>query len=261
MQVHSLGFATDLMVLRAEGSSVVDKGDHLVVQTTQEPGYWWGNFVLVDGADHIGQGLRAFRREFPNARHTAVGVDGTDGEVPHMFGDLGLEPNVSVVLTASTLEPAPAPTATTDVHALSSEADWKGLFELRQQDRSPGADASFQRARVAAARRVTDSGKGLFLGAFRAGQLVSTLGIVSDGSGTARFQHVQTHPAHRRQGLGTHLTSAAAAIAQRCWTIDRLVIVADPAGPAIGLYRSLGFEQAELQVQLASSAKWSTRTL
>lgn len=259
MQVRSLGFSTDLMVLQAEGSSIVDHGEHLIIQTAQEPDYWWGNFVLVAGPDHIEQGLEAFRREFPNAHHTAVGVDGTDGElVSPMVEALGLEPEVSVVLTAATL--APAAVLNAQVHVLSSEEDWQGLFELRRQDDHLGADASFQRGRVAAAKHLTDAGKGLFLGAFRGGELVSALGIVSDGSGTARFQHVQTHLAYRRQGLASHLISAAAAIAQRRWTLDRLVIVADPAGPAIGLYRALGFEQAELQVQLAGSAKWSSRT-
>ena len=257
MRVRSLGFATDLMVLQADGSSIVDHGDYLIIQTPQEPDYWWGNFVLVAGPDHIEQGLEAFRREFPNAHHTAVGLDGTDGEVPPIVEALGLEPEVSAVLTASTLAPAAGLNA--DVHALSSEEDWKALFELRQQGDHPAADASFQRGRVAAAKRLTDSGKGLFLGAFRGGQLVSALGIVSDGSGTARFQHVQTHPAHRRQGLASHLISATAAIAQRRWRLDRLVIVADPGGPAIGLYRSAGFEQTELQVQLVDSANWGTR--
>lgn len=251
MQVRSLGFATDLMVLREGGSSVVDRGDHLVVHTDQEPDYWWGNFVLVEGPEHIRQGLRTFRREFPNARHTAVGVDGTDGIVPLTAGDWGLEPDVSVVLTATALKLA-RPVAA-EVHVLSSEADWDGLLELRQLDDYPGAGASFQRGRVAAAKRVAASGKGLYFGAFRRGQLVSTLGIVTDGSGTARFQHVQTHPAHRRRGLATHLTAAAAAVAGERWTLDRMVIVADGEGPAIGLYRALGFQQAELQVQLASS--------
>lgn len=248
MPVRSLGFLTDLMVLRAGGSSIAEMGELVVVRTAYEPDYWWGNFVLVLWPERVEEGLRVFRREFPAARHLAIGIDGISGEVPATVPNHGLEPDISAVLTAPAL--APAAHVDAEVRELSNDADWEDLFELRMQDDYPGADASFQRARVAAAKRLCRSGTGFFLGAFRRGQLVSTLGIVSDGSGAARFQHVQTHLEHRRQGLASHLTAAAAGMAHRRWPIDRLVIVADPKGPAIGLYRALGFRQVELQVQL-----------
>jgi ribosomal protein S18 acetylase RimI-like enzyme len=106
---------------------------------------------------------------------------------------------------------------------------------------------------VLEAKRTTDAGLGQFLGAFRGGELVAALGIVSDGAATARYQNVMTHPDHRRQGLAGHLVAAAAAEANRRWSADRLVIAADPDGPAVGLYRRLGFQDTEFEVQLARS--------
>lgn len=252
MQVRSLGFSTDLMVLRAGGSSVVDMGDHAVARTPGEPDYWWGNFVLVGAGGRVGEGLDAFRRAFPTARHIAIGVDGTDGEAPPAAGALGLALDVGVVLTARSLVPAPPVDA--EVRVLSSAADWRGLVELRRQDGHPGADASFEERRVATARRLSESKRGYFLGAWRGGMLVSALGIVSNGAGTARFQDAQTHPAHRRQGLASHLVVAAASMASRRWPLERLVVVADPSGPALGVYEALGFEQAEHQVQLVGAS-------
>jgi len=42
-----MGYQTDLAVRRAEGSTVADCGDHIVVRTDQNPLYWWGNFILL----------------------------------------------------------------------------------------------------------------------------------------------------------------------------------------------------------------------
>jgi GNAT superfamily N-acetyltransferase len=46
MDVRSLGFPTDLMVLSLGGSTVRERDDHLVVRTPSNPTFWWGNFVL-----------------------------------------------------------------------------------------------------------------------------------------------------------------------------------------------------------------------
>lgn len=258
MRVRSLGFATDLAVLRAGGSTIVEEGDHLVVRTPSSPDYWWGNFVLVAASVPVAAGVEVFHREFPDADHVAIGVDGTDGAVPASAVGLGLEADVSVVLTAPAAVSAGGVDA--DVRPLSSDGDWEQLLQLRQQDdhpavqlrrqEDPAADEAFQRSRVDGARRVVDSGAGVYLGAFRDGYLVSTLGVVCAGSRTVRYQHVQTHPEHRRQGLAGRLVAAASRTARTRWDVERFVIVADPDGPAINLYRSLGFNDTELQVQL-----------
>lgn len=248
MLVRSLGFLTDLAVLRAGGSSVTEAGDHAVVRTMDNPSFWWGNFVLVSGPDQVGRGVDIFRREFPEARHLAIGVDGADGAVPASAAAVGLESDTSVVLTTRTL--APASPVDAEVRLLATDQDFEDLVLLRRSDDHPASDLAFARARVAEARRITETDKGFFLGAFKHGTLVASLGIVSVGSRTARYQNVQTHPGHRRQGLAANLTAFAGELARERWSLDRLVIVADPHGPAIALYRRLGFQDTELQLQL-----------
>lgn len=249
MQVRSLGFFTDLFVCKAGGSSVVDAGSHIVVRTPDNPSFWWGNFVLVNGPQEVERGLAVFQREFPTAAHVAIGVDGSDGAVPPAAEALGFDADVSVVLTAQSLLP-PEPLEA-EIRVLSSDDDWEDYLRLRHDESGSTEDAGFERARAAEARRIADAGRGAFLGALSDGRLVASLGIVSDGSGTARYQNVLTHRDYRRQGLASQLVVAAAAIAERRWSVDRLVIVADSDGPAIALYRSLGFQDTEFQVQLA----------
>jgi hypothetical protein len=50
MDVHSLGFRTDLALLTASGSVVEDRGTHLVVRSPDNPSYFWGNFLLLAAA-------------------------------------------------------------------------------------------------------------------------------------------------------------------------------------------------------------------
>jgi len=78
--------------------------------------------------------------------------------------------------------------------------------------------------------------------------------VFSDGSGIARFQDVDTHPDHRNKGLAGTLVYRASQYALDEMAAQTLVIVADPAGPAIRIYRSLGFGDAETQVQLQRPA-------
>ena len=77
---------------------------------------------------------------------------------------------------------------------------------------------------------------------------MAQLGVFSDGSGIARYQNVETHPASRRHGLAGTLVWQAGR-----WTLDQLgartlVIVADPGAGAIRVYRSVGFAGTESQI-------------
>ena len=88
-----------------------------------------------------------------------------------------------------------------------------------------------------------DSGRAEWFGAFVGDRLVAKLGIVAlDDS--ARYQDVVTHADFRRRGLAGSLVRRAAAWAGDRPGVERLVIVAVEDGPAIGLYRGLGFTDA-----------------
>jgi ribosomal protein S18 acetylase RimI-like enzyme len=108
----------------------------------------------------------------------------------------------------------------------------------------------FVERRIDECRVVTSDGQAAFFGAFVDDRLRSMLGIFSDGTGTARYQSVETHPDYRRRGLAGHLVIRAGEHAFSQLGAHRLVIVAESDGPAIGIYRRLGFRSVEFQVQL-----------
>ena len=76
---------------------------------------------------------------------------------------------------------------------------------------------------------------------------VGSLGVVVTG-GRARYQSVDTAQTHRRQGLARRLIADAAAHVHAHNRIEQLVIVADPAYHAIGIYEELGFRRLELVI-------------
>lgn len=265
MDVTSLGFRSDLMLRTLAGAHVQDRGDWLVVRTPDNPGFWWGNFLLLPGPVLPGEARdweARFVAELPDAAHRAYGVDGTSGDVgdPDELAALGVSSEVSTVLTATsgTIYAWPDPVVTNaDCRRLVTDGDWEQALALRIAcDDLP--DTSDHREFIARkldeTRRLVDTGCGAWFGGFTDGALVSGLGIFGDGMGLARYQTVETHPAHRRRGFARRLLLEAGRYAVTELSAQTLVIVADPGYHAIDLYRSAGFADAERQVQLQRQA-------
>jgi GNAT superfamily N-acetyltransferase len=242
------------MIRVLEGSQVEDRCDYLVIRTPRNPTYWWGNFLLL-AAPQPGQATRwieAFTSEFPAAGHVAIGVDVTEisavdiGE--YVAQDLLLER--SSVLTAQELAEPSRPNRQAVYRELSGDGDWQQSADLRDVVNAgePGSDPEFLHARLAAERTLTEAGHGSWFGAFVDGALVAQLGIITDGSGVARYQNVETHPKWRRRGLAGSLVWQAGRHGRDTLGASTLVIVADPHADAIRVYRTLGFADAETQV-------------
>lgn len=256
MDVTSLGFRTDLMVLALGGSRIERHERHVVVRTPANPTYWWGNFVLFAdpvGAEDVGERLEVFARAFPGAAHVTWGIDSTDGTAgdEEALVRAGFDVGRDAVLAAAVLT-SPVRRVEAELRPLSGDADWSQALELHVACSDPADDAlseEFLRAQVAAARTLAEGGHATWFGAFDGANLLSSLGIVADGSGLARFQSVETRPDARRRGLASALVHKAGDLALGRGA-RRLVIVADPEYHAIGIYRSLGFREAETQVQL-----------
>jgi ribosomal protein S18 acetylase RimI-like enzyme len=256
MEVRSLGYRTDLALLQLGGSLVEDRGDHLVVRTPQNPGYWWGNFLLLDRAPTpASHWLARFAVEFPDARHLAIGVDSPDGTVADLdgFAAAGLRVDSSTVMTADAVRPPAHPNTDAEYRALTSDDDWAQRVELRVAAREVGhSEASYRDHAVrtsAVLRRLTEAGHGAWFGAFLGGRLVASMGLIAAGGGLARFQAVETHPDTRRRGLAGTLVHHTARYGFGRLGVRTLVMVADPDDVAIRIYRSLGFTGTETQLQ------------
>lgn len=251
MAIASLGARTDIMLLALAGSSVVEDGGLVVVRTPDNPAFWWGNFVLAPDVDAVPDAVARFAREHPDARHLAIGVDGTDGApgVDPVAAALGATVERTTVLTAISLVPPARPNTGAEIRRLESDADFAQCAEL-QLANFPAEDRSFVDGRVAAWRALQAAGHGGWFGAFLDERMRAGLGLFTDGSGAARFQAVDTHPDFRRRGLAGTLVHHVGTLGLTWPGVERLVIVAEPGDDAIRIYRAVGFDGTETQVQL-----------
>ena len=269
MNIRSLGFRTDLRLLELSGSQIEDRGTHLVIRTPDNPTYFWGNFLLlkqrpVPGGER--EVIGAFHTEFPEAEHVSIGIDGTEDQTPELqaFVDAGMEVDSGTVLTTNTLvEPRPVADGV-KVRALASDDDWEQLAQLNHHLWSKTEEATFMtyaRRKNAQERELVARGVGQRFGAFVDDALVSTAAIFVTHAGIARYQNVETHPEHRRQGLAAAVVHAAGAHAIAAYRLEKLVIVADHDGDAIRIYRSLGFADLERHCTLEHRPdEWATKT-
>jgi len=256
VNVVSLGYRTDLMIRRMEGSEITDCRDHIMVRSPAHPAFWWGNFLLLAAAPEpreTAKWLARFAEVFPAADHVALGIDTTRPDAADRSGlfEAGLRVERTTVMTASAIREPPHPDRSAVYRPLAGAEDWRQSFELRLATDEGGefaATRAFYEQRTSDARRLAENGHGAWFGAFAGAQLVAQLGVFSDGSGVARYQNVETHPAWRRKGLAGTLVWHAGR-----WALDQLaartlVIVADPGAGAIRVYRSVGFAETETQV-------------
>lgn len=264
----SLGPYTDLAVLRLSGSAIDTRDDHLIVRTPANPDFHWGNCLHVTDPDRVDDPERwvaAFRQEFPDARHRAIGLV-TMPEDPDSWHAVGLALETHDVLTAAGLPRRPPLPAGYQVRPLEQDRHWASLLDARAaQARDEGAvvdgaQRDFLARHCAAQRDLTRTGHALFLGAFAGDALVASLGLVLCGEGVARYQDVLTDPRHRRRGLAAHLLGAAAR-----WSRTRgcgtWVIVAEEGSAAARLYRAFGFTASTPAVQAHRGGARSSGTV
>jgi ribosomal protein S18 acetylase RimI-like enzyme len=248
----SIAFATDVAARLAEGGSVEAGDGYRIVRTPGNPAFRWGNFVLADPDRDLADPeawARVHRRAFPGLPFTTVGIDAADARFDEgAWLGAGFTLERSVVLRA---DAAAVARTDPDVQEIDGTADWADVLAIPlEEDAGDAEQGEFERIRVGAERRSVEAGRAAWLGLREGRRVVSALGILPAPGGVGRYQNVGTLAAYRRRGHAGRLLRAAAALAAARWGCDALVIVADADGPAIGLYRRLGFADAETQVQL-----------
>jgi GNAT superfamily N-acetyltransferase len=240
------GWKTDLAIRELSGSTVEDRGDHLLIRTPDNPDFHWGNclFVTDEGAvDDAGRWVRTFQEAFPEATWVAIGLIRLPDDQDAWVGR-GLDLERDDVLTTRTLpRQTPLPQGYA-VRQISGE-DWAQMMARsvaennRTMEEEPLSFERFATAQLLARRALSDRDVGATFGAFANEVLVADLGIVCCGT-TARYQSVGTDEAHRGRGLASHLLGVAArwAADHGC---DQWVIVTEATNPAGRVYRALGF--------------------
>jgi ribosomal protein S18 acetylase RimI-like enzyme len=253
VDIPSLAFRTDLALARLAGSEVEDHGEYVAVRTPDNPDYYWGNYLLLPHAptaDEVPEWEALFARTFPQCRHRSYGVATAHGTRDDLaaFAAAGLETDASSVMTATAVHEPPRPNREATYRRLTGDEDWAQQLELWSAGEEEAAP-DFVRAKVAAERRMAESGTGAWWGAFVGDRLLSSMGLFAASPGLARFQQVQTHPDARGRGLAGTLVHRVSRYGFEDLGATTLVMVADPEYLAIRVYRSVGFEDTETQLQ------------
>ena len=262
-QPRSPAWRTHLMFVGFDGE-VRDGGDHLVALTPANPGYYWGNCLIFDRAPvdaDFPRWMELFQRHIvarnPTTGHVAFGLDvqpDLEGPfvAPPAFAAAGFDvyDEATLTLQADDLVPAPpAPGPGFELRPLRLPDEAGLVVDLNMACNDDGYEAEgYRRFRAAQMRRygaMDAAGLGHWWGVLHQGQVVASLGLFGrDGFG--RFQHVETHPAFRRRGLCRALVHAACVHGFHTRGWHTLVMSADPHDVAIGLYRSVGFQQVDM---------------
>ena len=259
VDVRSLAYRTDLALLRLAGSEIDDRGTHIVVRTPDNPGFRWGNFYLLarpPSADEVDAVIAAYDADFAESTHRAFGIDGTTpyGAALDPLVQVGLKPDTSTVMTATSVNPPPHPNPEATYRRLASDDDWAQRVEISiavdDGETETTSYLEFVTRRADAERALAEAGHGAWWGAFLDGRLATVMGLVNAGGGLARYQSVETHPEYRGRGLAGTLVHRVAAYGFDDLGAKTLVMVADPEYSAIRIYRSVGFEGTESQTEL-----------
>lgn len=261
MELHSLGYRTDLIFARFQGVAE-DCGDVIRVVHPDNPSHYFGNFLIFAHPPRPGD-LPVWEARFaalvggpPQVRHRLFGWDvPARGEVDdRAFLAAGYRREDNVVMSAARLRPPPRPARGAELRVIpDTDAAWAAVVEQQVacQEEGTGESAAayrhFKEGQFRRYRAMVRAGLGFWYGAFVDGHLAADLGVFMDGRGLLRFQSVGTHPAYRRRGLCGALTHFAGTHAQDTLGGERLVIVADDHYFAKDIYAGVGFGVTERQ--------------
>jgi GNAT superfamily N-acetyltransferase len=251
VQVRSLALTTELGLAATRGR-VSDRDDYIVVESPDDPGYYFGNLLVFPAPPQVGEvafWTRRFEEELgknPAIRHVTFRWDGITGD-PGAVDELraaGFTIETNLVMSADDVTGTPS---ALDVRPLATEeVSETGDLAWVVGDRHDESYRAFLHRRAAWHQRLVARGLATFWGAYDADALVASLGLVPLGS-VARYQDVQTALEYRRRGLASSLlsVSARAAIAGG---VDRVVIIAEPDSEAARVYERAGFRTIEKTV-------------
>ncbi len=253
--MNALEFTTDLLV--QSGQYRLDTHpDRFVQITPSEPNFWFGNRVIFRTVlDDAKAHLDHFHTDLPQARHICIGWDipGLDrAKIVAMFDGTGLTVEQADTLTLTgplRRSVAPAGRYHSPVPNATRLASIRGNCKVQHiEDGLPEAGLDTYLAGHSATRRaLIAQGLGQWFGAFKGDTLVGDMGVFHDQN-LIRYQSVQTHKDHRRQGICAALLCACLDWAKSRAPDALPVIVANADTDAGRLYRRAGFALAETTI-------------
>lgn len=256
MELRSLSYLTDLAFARFDGV-VENKGRYVVIRTPDNPGYFWGNYVIFPEPPQslivLDEYKAIFKREFADTagiRHVTLAWEGGQAAAvveKKLEADLFIVEKSVILATDMVHLPAKSNHAV-EIRTIKTDSEWEDVIcsqiACRQKDFELEKYERFKRRQFSRYRKMTEAGLGAWFGAFSNGQLAGDLGVFKAGN-LGRFQSVETLPEFRRQGICGSLVFHASQWAQKELGVKTLVMAADPEYHAARIYESVGFNPAE----------------
>jgi ribosomal protein S18 acetylase RimI-like enzyme len=261
MRITSLSRQTDLIFARFNGK-VIDRGHYTLVQTPDNPGHHWGNYIIFDsppGAGDFKIWKQIYQKEFTyydEMKHMTFTWDCT----PLVPGDYqeftmqGFEFNQGIALTTNKLTYPPKYNHDIVIKKITKDQEWQQVVLLQILCADPkfynSGYETFKRRQISQYKAMNRQGLGDWYGAYIGDQLVGDLGIFFEGP-LARFQNVGTHPKFRRRGVCQTLVYESAKMALEEYGVETLVMEADAEYHAAKIYESVGFTPSEKSFALS----------
>jgi ribosomal protein S18 acetylase RimI-like enzyme len=235
-------------------SIIEDIGDALVISTPQNPYWRWGNLILLKNPPRMEDVVRwrelyetkiAPNQVNPNRIILWDGAS-ADSYTTEEFRKDNLIFSPFDILTLNSLKQSPNHNNRIAIQEIGdNDEEWREVIESNIESFGP-TDAPdyrhYAERRMADHRLLISKGYGRWYTARFDGELVGSLGIFA-GDGLCRFQEVAVRPKFQRQGIASSLVYHAAAGTREEYPNSPQVIVADPDGGAINVYRQIGFEK------------------
>lgn len=250
MEISSLSYSTLLYQL-SFSSTIIDRGEYIVVCTPDFPFYHWGNFLLFPLAPQTGdfeKWTNLFEKEFYNTgcKHIAFAWDSTSGEKGEIvaFEKAGFYFEFDDILTANTVKGPTHVNSNMNIRQFNSDEDWERSVKLNIDC---GDTRSYEELRKLSVhhRRDTEQGHGVLLGAFINDELVGEMALFNGGSSRGLISMVKTHPRFRRKGVCRTMLCEIVRMGKEVFSFREFVLVADVKGLSSPGYRSAGFQIAE----------------
>ena len=250
MKIKSLGLRTDIMFFKFQ-NNVIEKQDYIVITTPENPTFFWGNMLIYPkklNVDCFERWNKDFKKEFHHIKEiehiTFAWEEAGDIQEIKKFIDNGFEYNESLILISNKNK---IKLMFQNNHIvcrrITTEIQWKNLIEfqvLNNTDFRVEEYHSFIQKRFKNYRNLSKAGHGHWYGAYLNGKLVSDLGLFWE-EGLARFQNIKTISEFRKRGISQTLINFAVHDSG----CSNFVIEAEEDGPALNMYKSIGFELKE----------------
>jgi hypothetical protein len=244
---------TDL-IFHEQNALVKDHGEYLSIETPNNPGYFWGNYLIFNSGPKIGEitrWRRIFRDRFshnPLVRHETYTWENDEGSDIQQFIEQGFRPELHVTLSAENVVRPKKWNHEIQIRKLAGDADWSEALESHVQifksDYGESEYRKYRQTKNQKYREMIAQGNGEWFGAYLNGKLVGDLGLFWKEN-LGRFQLINTHPDFQRRGICGTLLYTASRYGFDLKNLKTLVIAADETYFAKEIYQSIGYKITE----------------